>query len=116
MNQLLKSICEVGIKVPLAVVKTNSGYALLDGDSRWRCAKKLNLKEVPLLVQPETTPLENLLTMFNIHNVRSDWDLMPMDLKLRDVRDLLEAEGQSASPKALAGVTGVSLPTVRRAL
>lgn len=116
MNQLLDSIREVGIQVPLAVYASESRFVLLDGERRWRCAKKLNLHQVPVLVQPEPTPLENLLTMFNIHNVRTDWDLMPMALKLADVRDLLASEGQETSPKALAGVTGVSLPTVRRAL
>lgn len=117
MNQLLESIREVGIQVPLSVFRRSAKhYVLLDGERRWRCAKKLNLATVPVLVQPEPSPLENLLTMFNIHNVRSDWDLMPMALKLRDVRTMLEGEGQDASPKAVSGLTGVSLPTVRRAL
>lgn len=116
MNQLLDSIREVGIQVPLSVFTSGQRYVLLDGERRWRCARKLNLSVVPVLVQPEPTPLENLLTMFNIHNVRSDWDLMPMALKLADVRGMLADQGQDASPKALSGLTGVSLPTVRRAL
>lgn len=116
MNQLLDSIREVGIQVPLSVFASGKRFVLLDGERRWRCAKKLNLAAVPVLVQPEPTPLENLLTMFNIHNVRQDWDLMPMALKLRDVREMLATEGQESSPKALAAVTGVSTPTVRRAL
>lgn len=116
MNQLLDSINEVGIKVPLAVFKKGGDYVLLDGERRWRCAKKLNLKTVPVLVQPEPSRLENLLTMFNIHNVRSDWDLMPMALKFKDIREMLENEGEDSRPRALAGLTGVPLPTVRRAL
>ena len=115
MNQLLDSIREVGIQVPLSVFAKGKRFVLLDGERRWRCSKKLNLQVVPVLVQPEPTALENLLTMFNIHNVRSDWDLMPMALKLADVRDMLVAEGQTATPKTLSGLTGVSLPTVRRA-
>jgi ParB/RepB/Spo0J family partition protein len=116
MNQLLDSIREVGIQVPLAVYAAGKRYVLLDGERRWRCSKKLNLKTAPVLIQPEPSPLENLLTMFNIHNVRTDWDLMPMALKLKDVQQLLGEAGQSATPKALSAVTGVSLPTVRRAL
>jgi len=54
--------------------------------------------------------------MFNIHNVRSDWDLMPMALKLDDVRNMLVADGKKARPRDLAGITGVTLPTVSRAL
>jgi ParB/RepB/Spo0J family partition protein len=116
MNDLLESIREVGIKVPVSVYSDGNKYTLLDGERRWRCAKKLNLEVVPAIVQPKPTRLENLLMMFNIHNVRVDWDLMPMALKLGDVRDMLEKQGQDVSPKALAAVTGVRLPTIRRAL
>jgi ParB family transcriptional regulator, chromosome partitioning protein len=116
MNDLLESIREVGIKVPISVYSDGNRYTLLDGERRWRCAKKLNLKIVPAIVQPKPTRLENLLMMFNIHNVRVDWDLMPMALKLGDVRGMLEKEGKDTSPKALAAVTGVRLATIRRAL
>lgn len=116
MNDLLESIAEVGIKVPVSVYADGAHFILLDGERRWRCAKKLNLSIVPAIVQPKPTRLENLLMMFNIHNVRVDWDLMPMALKLGDVRKMLEDDGKDASPKALAAVTGVRLPTIRRAL
>jgi len=102
MNQLLDSIREVGIQVPLSVFSSGARYVLLDGERRWRCAKKLNLQAVPVLVQPEPSPLENLLTMFNIHNVRSDWDLMPMALKLRDVRDMLASAYRVSSIRVVS--------------
>jgi ParB/RepB/Spo0J family partition protein len=116
MNELLESIREVGIKVPVSVYSDGNRYTLLDGERRWRCAKKLNLKVVPAIIQPKPTRLENLLMMFNIHNVRVDWDLMPMALKLGEVREMLEREGRDTGPKALAAVTGVRLTTIRRAL
>lgn len=116
MNELLESIREVGIKVPISVYPTDGRYTLIDGERRWRCAKKLNWKTIPALVQPKPTHLENLLMMFNIHNVRVDWDLMPMALKLGEIREMLTKEGKTTSPKALAAVTGVRLATVKRAL
>jgi ParB/RepB/Spo0J family partition protein len=116
MRDLLESIHEVGIKVPLALYRDGEKYRLLDGERRWRCAKKLNLKTVPAIVQPKPSRLQNLLMMFNIHNVRVDWDLMPTALKLVEVRDLLEKGGKRTSPNALASVTGLSVTTVRRAL
>jgi ParB family transcriptional regulator, chromosome partitioning protein len=116
MNALLDSIGEVGIKVPLSVYRDNKRFVLIDGERRWRCSKKLNLRAVPVIVQPKPSKLENILTMFNIHNVRVDWDLMPMAIKLGEVKRLLEKDGKLASPRHLAGITGVSLPTVRRAL
>src|ERR1700681_1121552 len=97
MNTLLESISEVGIKVPLSVYREGQRLVLIDGERRWRCAKKLNLKVVPVIVQPTPSKLENLLTMFNIHNVRVDWDLMPAALKLKEVKLLLESEGTPTS-------------------
>jgi ParB/RepB/Spo0J family partition protein len=116
LSQLRESIREVGIKVPLSIYRDDRSYVLLDGERRWRCARKLSLAKVPVLVQPEPSQLENILTMFNIHNVRTDWDLMPMALKLRTVRGLLENEAKPAGARELAGVTGLPFPTVKRAL
>src|SRR5713226_923645 len=116
MNELLGSIQKVGIKVPISVYQKNGRYALIDGERRWRCAKKVNLGVVPAHVQPKPSPLENLLMMFNIHNVRVDWDLMPMALKLGEIREMLNAKGEPTDPKALAAVTGVRLASIKRAL
>jgi len=116
MNELLESIRSVGIKVPLSVYHHGQRFVLIDGERRWRCATRLNLVSVPAIVQPKPGRLENILMMFNIHNVRTDWDLMPTALKLREVRNLLETEGKSTGAKDLAGLTGMSLPSVRRAL
>ncbi len=116
MNELLESIREVGIRVPVSVYADGSKFTLLDGERRWRCAKKLNLSAMPAIVLPKPSRLENLLMMFNIHNVRVDWDVMPMALKLGDIREMLAKDGRATNPKALAAVTGVRLATVRRAL
>ena len=116
MSELLESIREVGIKVPIAVYEDRNKFCLLDGERRWRCAKRLNLRTIPAIAQPKPSKLENLLMMFNVHNVRVDWDIMPMAIKLDDIRKLLEKEGKPTNAKALAGITGVRLATVRRAL
>lgn len=115
MNALLDSIKEVGIKVPLSLYREGERFVLIDGERRLRSALRLNLRTVPAILHPKPGPLENLLTMFNIHNVRVEWDLMPMALKLDRVRELLAGEGRAATPKDIAGVTGVPLATVRRA-
>ncbi len=116
MNVLLDSIKEIGILVPVTVYQGDKGYTLIDGERRWRCAKRLNLPTIPAIIQPTPSPLENLLTMFNIHNVRVQWDLMPTALKLAEIRSMLEKAGKRADSRSLSGVTGVSLPTIRRAL
>ena len=116
MNQLLESIRAGGIRVPLSLYKDDNHFILIDGERRWRCAKRLNLETVPAIVQPKPSRLENLLMMFNIHNVRVDWDPMPMALKLRDVQQLLERQAQPSTPRDLSAITGIPLSSVRRAL
>ena len=115
LRQLLESIREVGIRVPISVYADRKRFVLIDGERRWRCALKLNLKEVPAIVQPKPTRLENILMMFNIHNVRVQWDLLPMAYKLQDIQTMLEKEGKSASLRDLATITGLSSSTVKRA-
>jgi len=116
MAELLQSIKEVGVRVPISVYRDGNKYILLDGERRWRCSKRLNLPTVPAHIQHKPTRLENLLMMFNIHNVRVDWDIMPMALKLAQVRDMLAAEHKPNGPKDLAAITGVRPATVKRAL
>jgi ParB family transcriptional regulator, chromosome partitioning protein len=116
MQALLESIRAVGIKVPLSVYRDRDHYVILDGERRWRCARKLNLATVPALVQPKPDKLENLLMMFNIHKVRVDWDIMPTAYKLGDVRQLLERSGQQTDVDSLAGLTGLTKSMVRTCL
>lgn len=113
--QLMTSIQEVGIKVPITAYAEGKHYVILDGERRWRCAKRLNLQSIPAIVQPKPSPLENILMMFNIHSMRQDWDLMPKALKLGQVRDMLIKQGRSHDPKSISALTGVSLTTVKRA-
>lgn len=114
MNQLLDSIREVGIKVPLSVYPDGHRYILIDGERRWRCARKLNLPTVPALVQPRPSRLENILMMFNIHNVRVDWDPLPTAIKLKQVQDLLAAEGRPNDLRELSALTGIRPVRLRR--
>lgn len=116
MNQLLESIREVGIKVPISVYSEGKKYVIIDGERRWRCSLKLNLKDIPAIIQPKPTRLENLLMMFNIHNVRVQWDLMPTAIKLRELKIMLEKEGEIVSNRSLSTVTGLSLSTVARCM
>lgn len=116
MIQLLESISSTGIQVPITVYKDGAKYILLDGERRWRCSKRLNIKLVPSIVHPKPSRLENLLMMFNIHNVRVQWDIMPTAYKLRDVQELLKSQKRDYSPKSLSAITGVRLPTVKRCL
>src|SRR5205085_3231767 len=82
MDTLMASIRRHGIQVPISVYEDKKGFVLIDGERRWRCAKKLNLQRIPALVQQRPTPLKNLLLMFNIHALREQWDYLTIANKL----------------------------------
>ena len=78
---------EVGILVPLIVYRSadNERYVLMDGERRWRCSIDLGLTAVPANIIETPSRLDNLLRMFNIHNVREDWPLISVALSLQTV-------------------------------
>src|SRR5437660_6989339 len=84
LDVLRDSIARVGILVPLTVYQEQrSGrYVILDGQRRWMCAKDLKLPTVPVNAVAEPSLVENIVTMFQIHKLRRDWELMPTALTL----------------------------------
>lgn len=115
LDALLRSIDQVGIQVPLSVYQKGNKYVLIDGERRWRCSRKLGLQQVPIIVEPQPSPLENLLMMFNIHNVRVQWDLIALAFKIDKVRTLLKKERNvDLSKKEIADLTGVNSATIAR--
>lgn len=115
LDLLRTSIQEIGILVPLIAYRRADGdgerYVLMDGERRWRSALDLALPLVPANLIPVPSDLENLLRMFNIHNVREEWPLISVALSLRDVMDLSGETGE----KRLSEMTGLTRSTVRRA-
>ncbi len=115
LEELQESIRRYGIQVPVAVFKRGSEYILIDGERRWRCASKLNLRTIPALVQAEPGHLQNLLLMFNIHALREQWDLLTIALKLPKIIDLLKQEnGKRPTEIELSERTGLSRGAIRR--
>ena len=112
---LLESIDEVGILVPLIVFRDKpERFTLLDGERRLRCARRLNLKTVPVNIITKPSKIENILRMFNIHNIREKWKLMPTALKLGTV---LEDESfKNRSKREIGRLTGLSTSTVNRCI
>ncbi len=115
LDELQESIRQYGIQVPIAVFKRGNEFVLIDGERRWRCASKLNLKTIPALIQTEPNPLQNLLLMFNIHALREQWDLLTIALKLPKIIDLLIQEhGKNPTELELSAKTGLSRGVIRR--
>jgi len=53
LNDLTQSVKQHGIIQPLIVTKKGDDFELIAGERRWRAAKALNLKEVPVIVRAE---------------------------------------------------------------
>ncbi len=112
----MRSIDKHGVQVPVTVYEDgNGGYRLIDGERRWRCASKLNLKTIPALIQDKPTELQNLVLMYNIHALREQWDYYTIASKLERVIDLYEAENRERPGEAtLSELTGLSRGAIRR--
>lgn len=111
--EILKhSIAKVGILVPLTVYwsKAEQTWFILDGQRRWMCAQELGLKTVPVNEVAEPDPVQNIVTMFQIHKLREDWELMPTALKVQVLMDALEEKRD----KQIADLTGLDQAVVVR--
>lgn len=115
LESLMVSISNIGIQVPISVYQDNGKYYLLDGERRWRCSKKLNLKKIPALVQEKPSELDNLLLMYNIHALREQWDFYTIASKLQRIIELFEQEnGRAPNERELIDATGLTQGQIRR--
>jgi ParB/RepB/Spo0J family partition protein len=112
LRVLRDSIKRVGILVPLTVYKESKtgNFVILDGQRRWMCAKEIGLSHIPVNQVAEPTLVQNIVTMFQIHKLREDWELMPTALKLQ----LLMRELRETKEKRLAELTGLNVAVVVR--
>jgi ParB family chromosome partitioning protein len=115
LETLLQSIKKYGIQVPITVYEEDGHFVLIDGERRWRCSRKLNLRKVPALVQPKPSELDNLLLMFNIHALREQWDYLTIAGKLPKIISLFsENNGREPNEIELSEITGLTRGQIRR--
>lgn len=115
LRDLEDSIGKQGILVPLSVYAEGKHYVLLDGERRWRCATKLGLKTVPVLVQPKPGKLQNIMMMFAIHNAQKDWDPLPTAMKLEELEAILtKRHGRKPTERELAELASLAIGVLRR--
>ena len=115
LASLEESIREQGILVPLTVYRDGKAFILLDGERRWRCAIRLGLHQIPVIVQAKPDRVTNIMMMFAIHNARQDWDPLPTALKLEELEKIMtKATGEPPSERRLAAAASLSAGEVRR--
>lgn len=113
---LKDSIREHGVLVPLTVYRLPGQklYAIIDGERRYRCCVELVHQGVALQVPANIVPSPDtkaaLIYMFNIHQFREQWELMPTAIALQSVIK----EIGTKETKDLCEVTGLSERQVER--
>lgn len=83
---LVESIKEHGILEPLVVAKTPAGFQIIAGERRWRAAKIVGLKHVPVIVKETST--RGMLEMALVENVQRE-NLNPIE-RAQGLQRLLE--------------------------
>jgi len=110
LAELKESIKAKSIYVPLTVESNYNGdnYLLLDGERRYRCAKELQLKTVPVtIVQGPLTFEERTILRFHIQEQHRNWTVFD---KAKAIYDLKVQTGMSLSE--LAKELNTNVPTI----
>jgi ParB family chromosome partitioning protein len=106
LQELVDSIREQGILEPIVVANTPAGYQIIAGERRWRAAKILGLRKVPVIIK-ETTP-QGMLEMSIVENVQRE-DLNPIE-RAQAYKRLIDEFGLGTNE--VARRVGKSAPTV----
>jgi len=110
IRELIDSIKQHGILEPLIIAQTPAGYQIIAGERRWRAARFLKIKKVPVVIK-KTTP-QQMLEMAIIENIQRK-DLNPVE---RAKSFLKLKEDYNLSTKDIARKIGKSVPYVINSL
>lgn len=106
LNDLAESIKQHGIIQPLIVTKKGDKYELIAGERRWRSAKLIGLKEVPVIVREEKD--QKKLELALIENLQRE-NLNPLETaraykRLIDEFNITQEEAAKKVGKARSSV------------
>lgn len=76
LADLVESIREHGVMLPLVVAETPAGYQIIAGERRWRASKVVGLEKVPAIIKK--TSHRGMLEMAIVENVQRV-DLNPLE-------------------------------------
>jgi len=116
LNDLAESIRQHGIISPLIVTRQGEGFELIAGERRWRSAKLIGLKEVPVIVRAEKE--QKKLELAIIENLQRE-NLNPLETafayrRLMDEFNITQEEAAKRVGKARSSVANalrlLSLP------
>jgi len=80
LDDMVESIREHGILIPVIVQKIANGYEMLSGHNRWNAAKIAGIKEIPAIVKKNLTEREAYVYVIETNMLqRSFDDLLPSE-------------------------------------
>lgn len=80
LDDMVESIREHGVLIPVIVQKKDAGYEMLSGHNRWNAAKIVGIKEIPAIVKENLTEREAYVYVIETNMVqRSFDDLLPSE-------------------------------------
>ena len=87
VDRMVASIREFGFKIP---VLARSDGEVVDGHLRLRAAKKVGIREIPVILCDEWTPaqVKAFRLMVNRSVTWADWDDEMLSLELADLKDM----------------------------
>ncbi|MBP9815580.1 MAG: ParB/RepB/Spo0J family partition protein [Candidatus Levybacteria bacterium] len=106
LTDLVNSVREQGILEPIVVANTPAGYQIIAGERRWRSAKILGLRNVPVVIKSVTPQV--MLEMSIVENVQRE-DLNPIE-RAQAYKRLIDEFGLSVTE--VAKRVGKSLPYI----
>ena len=112
LDGLLMSLREVGQLVPIRVRKAGEKFVIVDGERRYRAARKLGLSTLAAIVEAKDVAESEVLQKQLISNVQRE-DFLPLE-KAKAIRRLMDVTKWTASEAA--SKLGISNPTVSRLL
>ena len=108
LKELENSIKANGILNPLVVEEMGGGaYLLVDGERRYRAAKNLGLKEVPVTVMESMTDAERLVKRFHLQEQHSNWNHYEKSVAVAELQKF-----STLTTDEIANMLGISSFTV----
>lgn len=112
LEELAMSIKEKGILNPIVVEKKGDKYLIIDGERRYKCAKKLGLNKVVVnIVESNKSLLERNILRFHYQETQEQWDVYEKAQAIGELKDSFKM-----NTSELAHALGMTTSTVDRYL
>lgn len=114
MKRLEESVKSQGVIVPLILEEREKKLVIVDGERRWRTAKKLGLKTVPAIVEKRKLDDVGLMLLrFHVQEQHSNWSAFDKARAISFIKETLGvsemkiSEMLGMSPRTFLGYTSL---------